>query len=254
MRRAAREEGRGREIRAGGEVVYVTETGTGAPVVLLPSMLISGMTYRPTVEAMARRARVLVAELPGSGRGSRLRAPWTLEQYARCVDEVLQALQIEGVTLIGHSMSGAAALVAGALYPARLAGLVLADAVGVNPPGSVLALLFGRMADASLEPRFSVRAAPALLHNLLLHTRSALSFVRLAATAELSGHAARVRVRTLVAWGARDHTVPLGSALAMQRLIPGSTLAVSPKGSHDWLVERPAEFADVVAKFMERSG
>ncbi|WP_437730698.1 alpha/beta fold hydrolase [Sorangium sp. So ce1335] len=243
-----------REIRAGGEVVVVTETGSGMPAVLLPSMLISGMTYGPTVEAMRRRARVFVLELPGSGRASRLRAPWTLEQYARCIAEALDALQLEGVTLIGHSMSGAAALVAGALYPERMSGLVLAGAVGVNPPGSLLALFLGRMADVSIEPRFTVRAAPALLHNLLVHTRSALHLARLAATADLSGYAARLRVPTLLAWGARDRTVPLRSALAMARLMPGATLVVSAKGSHDWIVERPAEFADATACFMAHGG
>ncbi|WP_233561999.1 alpha/beta fold hydrolase [Sorangium cellulosum] len=234
--------------------MFVTETGSGRPAVLLPSMLISGMSYGPTVEALRRRARVIVIELPGSGRGGRLRAPWTLEQYARCIAEALQALQLEGVTLIGHSMSGAAALVAGALYPERLSGLVLVDSVGVNPPRSLLALVLGRMADMRIEPRFAVRVVPAFLYNLLVHTRSALRFVRLAAEADLSGYAARLRVRALLAWGARDFTVPLGSALALQRLIPGATLVVSSKGSHDWIVERPAEFADAVARFMERGG
>ncbi|KYG03035.1 alpha/beta hydrolase [Sorangium cellulosum] len=232
----------------------MTETGTGAPVVLLPSMLIGGATYRPAVDAIARRARVLVVELPGSSRGSRLRAPWSLERYARCVDDTLRALRLDRVTLIGHSLSGAAALVTGALYPERLSGLVLADSVGVNPPRSILSLVCARAGDMLLEPRFSVRTAPAFLYNLLVHTRSALRLVRIAATVDLSGYAARVRVRTLLAWGARDRTVPLGSALAIQRLIPGSTLVVSAKGSHDWIVERAAEFADAVARFMARGG
>ncbi|KYF76129.1 alpha/beta hydrolase [Sorangium cellulosum] len=232
----------------------MTETGTGAPVVLLPSMLVGGATYRPAVDAIARRARVFVVELPGSSRGSRLRAPWSLERYARCVDDTLRALRLDRVTLIGHSLSGAAALVTGALYPERLSGLVLADSVGVNPPRSILSLVCARAGDMLLEPRFSVRTAPAFLYNLLVHTRSALSLVRIAATVDLSGYAARVRVRTLLAWGARDRTVPLGSALAIQRLIPGSTLVVSAKGSHDWIVGRPAEFADAVARFMARGG
>ncbi|AUX24451.1 alpha/beta hydrolase [Sorangium cellulosum] len=228
------------------------------PVVLLPSMLIRGMSYRSTVKEAAQRARVLVVELPGSGRGSRLRAPWTLERYARCIADTLEVLQLERVTLIGHSLSGAAALVAGAMYPERLAGLVLVNSVGVNPPRSILALLLARAADVSLEPRFSAHAGPGLLYNLIFHTRNALSLLRIAAMAELSGYAAlvgRARLRTLLAWGARDHTTPLGSALELRRLIPGSILHVSTKGSHDWLVERPAEFADVLARFMEdRSG
>ncbi len=252
--RAAAEERRGREVQVGDEVVYVTETGSGLPAVLLPSMLIRGYSYGPTVEAMARRCRVVVVELPGSGRGSRLRAPWTLERYARSIADVLEVLRLDQVTLIGHSLSGAAALVGGALFPERLSRLVLVDAVGVNPPRSILALLLKRMADMRLEPRFTRRSAPAFFHNVLVHTRNAWSLVRIAATAELGGYAARVRVPTLLAWGARDHTVPVGSALALQRLIPGSTLYVSAKGSHDWIVERPAEFAEVLSRFMYGSG
>ncbi|WP_437275083.1 alpha/beta hydrolase [Sorangium sp. So ce375] len=253
-RRAARAEGRGREIRVGSEIVYVTETGSGKPAVLLPSMLIGGTPYQPAVEAMARRARVLVLELPGSGRGSRLGAPWTLERYARCVAGALRALRLERVTLIGHSLSGAVALVAAARYPERISGLVLVDSIGFDPPGSVLAIVLVRAADALRSPRFIAWGVPALLHNLLFHTRSALSLLRIAATADLCRYAARVRVRTLLAWGARDLTAPLGSALALQRSMPDSTLVVSPKGSHNWIVERPAEFADAVAGFMDRSG
>ncbi|WP_438031890.1 alpha/beta fold hydrolase [Sorangium sp. So ce204] len=241
-------------MRVGGEILYVTETGTGEPAVLLPSMLIDGATYQPAVEAMARHARVLVLELPGSGRASRLRAPWTLERYARCVAEALRALRLERVTLIGHSLSGAVALIVAALHPERLTGVVLVDSIGFNPQGSVLSLVLARAAESLLEPRFVARGTPALLHNLLFHARSALSLLRIAATADLSGHAARVRVRTLLAWGARDLTVPIRSALAIQRLIPDSTLVVSSKGSHDWIVERPAEFAGAVARFMAGSG
>lgn len=240
-----------RELRVGRDAAFLVEAGCGPPAVLLPSMLLLARTYRPTVLAMAPRFRVLALELPGSGRGSRLRAPWTLERYAGFIAGALQALQIERALLIGHSLSGAAALVTAAMYPDRLSGLVLAGSIGVGQPRSYAGHLLARLADVASEPRFSLRAIPDIAHNLLFHPRSVLSLIRIAKEADLSACAARVRAPTLLAWGARDRTVPVGAARALHRLIPRSTLYVSREGSHDWLVERPGEFAQALTWFVE---
>lgn len=226
------------------------ETGRGHPAVLLPSMLLVARTYRPTILALAPQFRVLAVELPGSGRGSRLLSPWTLERYASFIADSLRALQIERALLIGHSLSGAAALITASLCPERLSGLVLVGSIGVGQPRSYSGHLLARLADMAVEPRFYLRAAPAFMFNLLRHPRSVLSLVRIAKDAELRAAAARVRVPTLLAWGARDHTVPLGAARELGRLIPRSTLYVSREGSHDWLVERPGEFAQAITGFV----
>ena len=68
---------------------------------------------------------------------------------------------------------------------------------------------------------------------------------------DLRPHAARVRAPTLLAWGARDHTIPIRCAHTLRGLIPGASLYVSRHGSHDWMIDRAPEFASVVRAFID---
>lgn len=236
-------------IRVGQHESHLVEIGSGPPVVILAAMLIMAGSYAPLIERLRRRFQVFAVEMPGCGRGSRLSTPWSFEQYAAHAAGLLEALGLERTSLIGHSNAGAVALIMGAVHSERIADLILVDSLGADPRGSMLALMAGHACNLPQEPAFALRAAPALMYNMVHHPRDVVSQVDLAACDDLTAYAARVAVRTLVGWGALDHTVPLRDAHLLHRLIPGSALHVSPRGSHDWLVARPAEFAEVFTAF-----
>lgn len=244
-------ERRERRVQVGEHEAYVVESGRGPPVVVLAAMLIGARSYAPMVERLCRRFQVFVVEMPGCGRGSRLPVPWSFEQYAEHGARLLDALELERTSLIGHSNSGAVALIMGAAHPARLRNLVLVNPIGAHPTGCALELFVSHARNISGEPRFTLQAAPDFVHNLVHHPRDVVSQVRLAAHDDLTACAARVVVRTLLACGAHDWTVPLRDARLLHRLIPGSALHVSTAGSHDWLITRPAEFEEVFTAFVE---
>jgi pimeloyl-ACP methyl ester carboxylesterase len=246
--------GRERRIRVGGHEAHVVEMGSGPPVVILAAMLIMAGTYAPIIDRLRRRFQIFAVEMPGCGRGSRLSTPWSFEQYAAHGARLLEALGLERTTLVGHSNAGAVALIMGALHPERIAELVLVNSLGADPRGSVLALMAGHARNLPLEPSFAFRAAPALMYNLVQHPRDVVNQVQLAARENLTSYAARVAVRTLVGWGARDRTVPLCDAQVLHRLIPGSALHVSALGSHDWMIAEPSEFAEVFTAFTQGRG
>jgi pimeloyl-ACP methyl ester carboxylesterase len=243
-----------RQIQVGEHQAHVVEIGDGPPVVLLAAMLLDAETYAPLVERLCPRFRIIAVEMPGSGRGSRLSVPWTFEQHAEHGARLLEALELDRTALIGHSTSGAVALIMGALHPERIARLVLVNPVGADPLGSALDLMLAHARDLPLEPRFALRAAPAFLYNLVHHPRDVVNQVRLAARENLTGYASRVAVPTLLGWGARDITVPLRDAHLLHQLIPGSALHVSATGSHDWLINEPVNFAEVFGAFAGQRG
>jgi pimeloyl-ACP methyl ester carboxylesterase len=230
-----------------------TTEGDGPPLVILATPLALGRTYAPTAACLAAAFRVVTVEMPGSGGGSRLRTPWDMEAYADWVAGCFDALSIEEPTVIGHSFSGGVALVMGAVHAEKVGRLVLASTVGADCPRSVPRMVLGRGVDAILEAGLTLWGWHHVAFNLLAHTRNSLGLVSRAAAADLSGYARQVHAPTLLAWGAHDFTTPPRCAAALQAVLPDARLYVSERGSHDWIVGRPDEFAAAVREFVGAS-
>ena len=226
-----------------------------APViVLLASQLARGQAYLRTANAIARHGlRVILVELPGSGGGSRLDPLWALDQYARWIAALLIRLSLELVTLVGHSYSGATALMVATKFPERVAKLVLVDSTGARPLTSIPGVIARHAPEFLFEYWFNWRAGPDVFYNMLVHWRNFWSQVRSAVEEVVIRQAAQVRIPTLIAWGAHDVTVPVDCAELLAQAIPCSEIYWSREGRHDWIIERPDEFALMVGDFVRNA-
>lgn len=217
-------------------------------------MLVRAKAYRPTLERLRSRFRVILVEPPGVGRASTLPAPWEFSDYARWAGELFDMLDLSAPTVIGHSNSGAAALLLAAQSPRHVGRLVLVGTVGFDPGRTLAGILAGRAIDAGFEWWLSITKAHHVLYNVLVHPRNFFHQVALAVETDLSEVAPRVEMPTLIAWGRRDHTVPQRTVERLARLLPEAEQYMSPTGSHDWIVDHPAEFAKVVTQFASGPG
>jgi len=241
------EEPRSKIVEVAGHTARVLETGRGGPaVVILASPLIHADVYRPTIAAFARRTHVVVADLPGCGAASQVQRPLKMHELADLVPPLLNGLGLDSALLVGHSNSGAIAVHAAVRHPERIDRLVLVDSIGAHPSVSLVPILAGRACDAVIEWRLTLTGWPAIARNLLHHPRNFWTQVTQCAGDGLLTVAAHVRRPTLLAWGARDHTMPVAAALRFQAAIPDAQLIVSPTGSHDWIIEEPEPFARAV--------
>ena len=227
-----------------------TDVGAGPSVVILASTLVRARSYQWLSECLAPDFRVIAVEMPGSGRAGRTPRPWGFADYGKWADDFLAALDLRGVTLVGHSNSGGAALVAAARHPRRIARVILTDSVGGGVPLSLPGVLLGRTIDALLEPRLTLFGWHHVLYNALFNPVNFFAQVFLSIREDLRPYARDVKVPALIAWGARDHTLPVSAAHALRAVMPTAELHVSPHGSHDWLLDRAHEFAGVVRDFV----
>jgi pimeloyl-ACP methyl ester carboxylesterase len=225
----------------------VGDDGSGETVLIVASMLVRAKSYLTTMRALASRGwRVIVLEMPGCGQATTLRRAWSFEQYADWLAQFIAAIELDRPILVGHSNSGAVALISGGRHADLLSRIVVVDTVGADVARSLLRVLVGRAIDAVLEAPLTVRAFHHVLYNLVFHTRNMLNQIRLAAKSNVVDLAARVRAPTLLAWGGHDHTMPPRCADLLMRHVPKAELHVSPTGSHDWIVDEPDRFADAL--------
>lgn len=213
-------------------------------IVILASLLVRARSYLPLLRELTRRFRVLVLELPGSGRGSRLEQPWTTEQYARWTASLLAENGLHAITLVGHSNSGPVALHT-ALQSPHVARLVLVDSIGARRRGGIVTVIAARCVDGLQELALDLRGWWHLAYNVVVHPRSFLAQVRAASRCKLLDAAHFVRVPAVIAWAPRDVTMPIACARRFQASMPHARLVVGP-GAHDWLITHPRAFVERV--------
>ena len=111
----------------GGKVYYATY-GQGAPLVLLHGGLMTIETFGPVLDGFARSREVIAVEAQGHGRTGPLDRPMSYEAMAADVVEVIRALGLGKVDVVGYSMGGSIALRLGLDHPELVRKLVVASA------------------------------------------------------------------------------------------------------------------------------
>ena len=110
------------------KISYQTE-GIGNPVMLLHGFAEDGRIWNYQVENLKKSYRLIIPDLPGSGKSEMLNGEVTLSDYAEAikviVDEEIVLENETQFTMIGHSMGGYIMLAFTEKYPELLNGMGL---------------------------------------------------------------------------------------------------------------------------------
>jgi pimeloyl-ACP methyl ester carboxylesterase len=112
---------------ADGAEVALTAQGSGPPLVFIHGWACNREHWKEQIPVFAADHTVVALDLPGHGESTGTRATWTVDQYGDDVAQVVRALALDRVVLVGHSMGGPVALAA-----ARRLGTTVAGVVGVD--------------------------------------------------------------------------------------------------------------------------
>jgi pimeloyl-ACP methyl ester carboxylesterase len=111
----------------GVEIRYQVE-GSGSPAIVFVHGWSCDRSYwRKQIDHFKRAHRVVAVDLAGHGESAAGRKDWTMSAFGADVQAVLEALDLRGVVLVGHSMGGQVILEAARLSPDRVAALVPVD-------------------------------------------------------------------------------------------------------------------------------
>jgi non-heme chloroperoxidase len=102
--------------------------GTGTAMLLLPGLGATAHAYDDLAPRLARAHRVVALTRRGSGSSSRPDYGYDTPRLARDILRVMDAMKLQKVVLVGHSVAGDELTWLGGHHPERFSGLVYLDA------------------------------------------------------------------------------------------------------------------------------
>ncbi|WP_421840714.1 alpha/beta fold hydrolase [Mycobacterium sp.] len=260
--------------------------GSGPAILLIHGIGDNSTTWNGIQAKLAQRFTVIAPDLLGHGQSDKPRADYSVAAYANGMRDLLSVLDIDRVTIVGHSLGGGVAMQFAYQFPHLVDRLILVAAGGVTkdvnvvfrlaslPMGSeALALLrlplvlptvqlAGRVVGRALGTSGLGRDLPNVLRILddLPEPTASSAFTRtLRAVVDWRGQIVTMLDRCYltdaipvqIIWGSRDVVVPVQHASMAHAAMPGSRLEIFEESGHFPFHDDPARFIDIVERFID---
>lgn len=263
--------------------------GSGPVILLIHGIGDNSTTWAAVQSRLAERFTVIAPDLLGHGQSEKPHGgDYSIAAYANRMRDLLHVLDIDRVTVIGHSLGGGVAMQFAYQFPQLVERLVLVGTGGVTKDvnfllrwaslpvgGETLALLRVPMVLPALQ--FAGRAAglafgsTRLGHDLpeMLRVLAALpepdavrAFTR-TLRAVVGWHGQMISmlnrcyltesVPVQIIWGSHDVVVPVSHATVAHEAMPGSWLEIFDGAGHFPFHDDPDRFLDVVEEFIDNT-
>ena len=263
------------------------DSGTGPVVLFIHGILGSHRSWVHLIDRMGDDQRVLMPDLFGHGHSAKPMGDYSLGGHAGTLRDLLDRLDIERVTLVGHSLGGGIAMEFYYLFPERVERLVLVASGGlgreVNPvlrsatlPGAgwVLPVI------ASSWLRARAQTAGGIMSKLGWTPGSDITAIWQGFASLGDGESRRAFLATtravidpggqtvsahdylpdtlpkptLIVWGSRDRMIPAWHAIRAQQAIPGCRVELFEGAGHFPHLDQPNRFADLLGRFIATTG
>ena len=240
--------------------------GKGPPLVLQHGFLGGGAYWAPQLPAFGRHFDVIAPDLPGFAGSAHIASPPTIAGFSTALVALLDELNVERTSLVGHSMGGMVALQTALDYPQRIERLVLyGSACTGNLPKrfetfeTSIARLREHGVAACAErivPTWFMQGDKAA-NFALCHEAGRGTLVDSAVRAlgalrewDVYERLAELRLPVLVICGDRDRSTAPDQSYRLHEAIADSALCVLPGCAHNVHLERPELFATIVLEFL----
>jgi pimeloyl-ACP methyl ester carboxylesterase len=260
--------------------------GSGPALLLIHGVGCDSKSWEPVLAKLAQRFTVIAPDLLGHGESDKPRADYSLPAFANGMRDLLAALGIDRVTVVGHSFGGGVAMQFAYQYPQLVERVVLVSAGGVAkdvslalrlaamPMGAeALAMLrapgvmpairgFGRAVGSVLGSTKLGRDAADVVGILEgFQDRAGLAaFARtLRSVVDARGQFVTMLDRTYlvqslpvqIIWGEDDLIIPVDHAHKAHEAIPGSRVEIFEESGHMPFHDHPDRFVEVVERFID---
>ena len=240
-------------IEHDGARIWYATYGSGWPVILLHGGLGHSGNWSYQVPALVENGyRAVLIDSRGHGRSTRDQRPFTYELMATDVVAVMDALQLEKVSLVGWSDGATIALILAMKVPGRVSGVYYfacdMDPSGVKEiswPNPILEKCLGRHAKDYAQLSATPDQFKAFFEavNLMMRTQPNYSV----------DDFAQIKLPVAVAHSEHDEFIKREHSANLAQSIPNSEFIDLPGVSHFAPLQRPEQFNKAMLAFLGKT-
>jgi pimeloyl-ACP methyl ester carboxylesterase len=260
----ALESGAAGSLVVNGTRIDVIERGAGPPLLFLHAE--NGIEpAAAAIEELAKGARVIAPTHPGFGRSELPKGMRSVDELSYFYLDLLDQLDFRELTVVGVSLGAWLAAEIAVKTTARMARLVMANAVGVKVGdretrdiADIFALTEPEFLEiAYCDPAVGRRDYKALPDNdVLAAARAREATARLAwnpyfHNPRLKSRLHRIHIPTLFLWGSHDRMLSEAYGRGYCGMIPGARFEPIERAGHFPHQEQPQVFAEKVMAFVK---
>jgi pimeloyl-ACP methyl ester carboxylesterase len=262
--------------------LHVETCGSGPPILLIHGFGASSFTWSKIIPSLIANHTIVLLDLRGFGRSRKPPdASYTLRSQAAAVLEVIDALGLVDLTVIGHSMGGGVALLVAMALEQRQLGqlnrLILIDSIACRQRLPlfikilrlpVVGPLVLRLVPATWQVRFVLGqvyfdpkkieqefvdeyAAPLRCRN---GRRALIATVRAIIPPDVDTLIAQykqIRRPVFLLWGCEDRIVPVALAPRLKEAVSAASCEVLPRCGHAPQEEQPDQTLSFLRKALD---
>lgn len=256
--------------------LYYEDVGQGRPILMIAGWTMNHEVWDLQVTALSPRYRVVGLDLRGHGDSDKPAGGYSYARHAEDVSTVMERLELRDVTVLGWSMGGAVTMKTTAMYPERVAQIVLVGAAAPKfisaddfPHGVPLNEISPLLEREKTErPEFRKWVADAAgyrrLGDMTMHwiwhismktpTWPAVQCFQSLIDEDLRPDVGKIRVPALILHGRYDAFCPLSAARWMADHLPHARLVEFEASGHTPFLEEPARFNEALLDFLDSWG
>jgi 2-hydroxymuconate-semialdehyde hydrolase len=268
-----------KQITVEGITISYFEKGKGNPIVLVHGIPTSSFLWRDMIEELSAYGRVIALDLPGFGFSDPPHdGDYGISNYARLLEQFLEALHIEQATLVCHDLGGPISLTYALRHPDKYDRLIILDTflhrdlppwplsmrmAKIRPIGEIFMWLGGksilrtgleegvidksRISDGIVKRYYMPDGNPDKLNRSMLET---LRIDYMEDLEFIEKNLKTIQKPTLILWGEKDVYLPISLGNRIHKDIMGSQMERIPNCGHYIPEDQPELATKLIVAFL----
>ena len=225
--------------------------GEGEPIIFSHGWMCDCSVWNSQIEFFSKKYKVIAYDQRGHGKSDKPKADYSIETLSNDLYSLIQKLNLEKVTLVGHSMGGMTAITFALNHPDKVSKLVLVGtSAKMNFSGYIQLWIMMHIFSYEYDPSEQVKKEAfdrAMNTPKFVTYDCATEFMK---NYDIRDQVSKIKVPTLIVVGEKDKATTVEMSRHLNREIEDSKLKIIPDSKHMVIIDKANELNEIIDMFI----